>query len=420
MAESDSKNAQEVRRYTHGIMLYRRGMYERAVDELAPVAPREDMIGRVARFYYAMAHRRLGIEALQAGRFCQAEGFFRAAMEAAGRKPDLSAHLAAMYAKTNRHELCTAEMERLADSPGDGPQTRRQLAQAQWRGGKRAEAYMTLTAALRKFPTEGKLHMQLGLFYAAEEQVEKACEQLNKAVEADCSSADNHYYLGLVAAARRDLQTAVRSFQRAFELRPEDLVIAHQLALAAKAAAQNGSHFLLRLPEPAPATADSHIAQLAHYVTDEPDFVGAFLALPPSEADSELFSMLAGVLQIALDKHPRYADLHYHSSRIFHRLGQMDAAVYHARRAVGINPRYLEALVHIAHLCAEADRPAEAVDYLEQAISHGGDWPDVHYLAGKLLVRCDKQQQARGHFQRALQLKTNYPGAAEMLHSLAA
>ncbi|HAU38751.1 MAG TPA: hypothetical protein DCX07_13675 [Phycisphaerales bacterium] len=416
----DPPNGPEVDAYTRGIECYRNGQYDRAQAELSSLRDSGGILGRLGRFYYAMSHRLLGTEDLRAGRYDAAEGHFRTALEVVGPQGDLASYLAAIYARTGRADRCADAMERIADAQPDNPSLVRKLAQAQWRAGRRQQAYLTLSAALRRNPATGELLMQKGLFLAAEDRYAEARAALAAAVEADCANPDAHYYLALAAAAEGNPQAAVRSFQRAFDLRPGDCRIAYQLALAAKACKQQGVHVVLRLPEPRVQSAGSQVRQLARYCAAESDFVEAFLSLPDSQADGELFGMLVGVLQMALTEHPDYADLHYHCARGLLRLGRTAAAGEHARRAVEINPKYVKALVLLAKLCDREQRSDEAIAHLEQAIACGGDWPDVHCQAGELLGRHDRREAARRHLERALQLNHRYMRAAEQLRLLAA
>ena len=255
--------------YGRAVDLYGRGLHSAAAGEFNQLAKREDAIGRMARFYYALCHRAMGIEALRESRFGDAERHLSAAVAAAGRRCDLSAYLAELYAKTNRHEKCAGVMEKLAESSPESADAQCKLAQAQWRTGRRAQAYMTLTAALRRLDDCAGLHLQLGLFYAAEERFDEARAALGRAVEADCDNPDAHYYLAMAAAGQGDTLAAVKLLQRCLELRPDDLLVSYQLALAARAASQNGFHVVVRPPEPARADMcnGSQIRQLAEYVT---------------------------------------------------------------------------------------------------------------------------------------------------------
>jgi tetratricopeptide (TPR) repeat protein len=268
------------------------------------------------------------------------------------------------------------------------------------------------------------LNLQLGLFHASTDELDKAQEYLTKASEIDPTSADAHYYLGLISAARASLAPAVRLFQRAFELRSGDLTLAYQLAVAARAASQNGIHIVLRPIEHTPFADcqedSSQVRQLANYITYEPDFIEAFLALPKSEMDQKLFGTLVDVTQMALAGHPDYADLHLHCCRMMQRIGQDQQALKHARQAAAINPRYTQAHVQIGKICARLGRDKEAIKAIQSAIRCGADWPDVHLLAGQLEAKRRRPDQAKAHLQRALKLNANYDPAAKALVALAA
>jgi len=412
--------ASEVDSYTTGMALYRAGRYDRALECLAQLGGRGDLLGNLATFYTGMSHRAMGIEALRRREFDPAEKHLRAAAASLGREADLTSYLAGIYANTARYRACATEMEKACDDGQAGADARRKLAQAQWRAGQRAEAYMTLTAADRRFGRHAGLNLQLGLFYAAEERFAEAYRCFRVAVDADCTDPEAHYYLALSAAAQGAVQTAAGSLQRALDLRPGDVLVALQLCLAAKAASESGRPVVLRLPEPVAAPTHSQLRQLANYVTAESDFVEAFLALPASPSDGELFEMLSGVLRVALAEHNGYADLHYCCGRVFGRLGEADKALEHARRAVEINPRYVQALLALARVHAEQGRLDRAVEYIRRAIRCGADWPDTHCQAGEWMIRIRRPREARTHLHRALQLKARYPRATEALASLAA
>jgi tetratricopeptide (TPR) repeat protein len=279
---------------------------------------------------------------------------------------------------------------------------------------------MTIRQAVRRFGDHVDLHDQMGLFLAAQGRWPEAREAFSQAVQADCSRPRAHEHLGLAAAATGDIAAAVRSLQRAYELRPNDMVLAHRLALAAKAVAQSGESVVIRLPEPAAKPTASHMASLARYVTAEGDFVDAFLALPPSEVDPELFGVLEAALQTALAQHSRYADLHLRASAVLHRMGRSPEAMTHARTAVQINGGYVRARLHLGKLCAEGGLDAEAIEHLEASIACGADWADVHCAAAELLGRRGRTREARRHLTRALQLNPRYERAAEAIAALAA
>jgi tetratricopeptide (TPR) repeat protein len=408
-------------RYRRGLELYCRGRLREAVDQLSPLSEQPGLAGRLARYYEGLSHRSLGIEALREGRCDEAEKHFRAAGGRLGQSSDLSAYLCAVFVRTGRHETCADELQKVLDLKQGGPQTRQQLAQAQWRAGRREEAFLTLGAGLREWAENGPLLMQMGLLHAAEGRYEEAIKYLRSAVRADCGNAEAHRYLALGLAAMGKPHLAARSFQRAWELRPDDMMLPLQLSLAARAAGEQGTPLSIALQEARrDLPAESHIRHLAEYLQAEPDFVDCFLALPESSVDPMLFATLGHMLRTALDAHPTYADLHLRYSKVLERLERPDDACEHALRALEINPDYLDALLQLGGLRLREGRSQEAGEFFTQAIQRGADWPDVHCLAGEAMARCDMPIPAGAHFRRALELKTDYPRAEEALASLAA
>jgi tetratricopeptide (TPR) repeat protein len=420
MLHADIDTASAARHYGRGSELYHRGCYREAAQELAHINSREDLMGSLARYYQALANRAAGLDCLQQGRYAEAETHLRAAADAIGSRGDLAEYLAAVYARGGKYDLCQREAEKALKAQGGQADTWRRAALAQWRSGKGPAARMTLQEAMRRFPNDPGLHLQLGLFHSAQADYAEAAACFQSAVAADGGYADAHYYLALVHAARGQTVAAVRSFQRAFELRPADIMVAHKLSLAARAAGDQGHSVTIQLGPRPVAPSGSHMLQLARYLTAEGDLVEAMLALPVSEIDGELFGMLASVLKMALAEHPDYADLHYHAAAVFQRLGQLDWAMEHARSAIAINGRYVKARLMLGRLCMQTGATSEALEHLEQAIAAGGDWADVHCLAGELEMQHGQLGAARQHMQRALQLNAGYTRAATMLAKLAA
>ncbi|MHC4984841.1 MAG: tetratricopeptide repeat protein [Planctomycetota bacterium] len=407
------------RAYAQAVELYRSGQYGQAIARLGDLRDEQGAVGSMARFYEGMSHRALGLTAMGHGRHAEAETHLKAATQLIGTEADLSVYLARLYAKTNRPEACCQELDRaVASSPS--PETFGQLARAQWQAGRRDEAQMTLQAALRRFPADGGLLIQLGQFHAAVGRYAEAQWTFRRAVADDCDNADAHYHLALVYAAQHNVAASVRAFQRAFDLRSDDLLIGYQLAVAARAAGATGVRVALRLPDDQADESVSEIAHLARFVAREPAFLDGMLSLPPSATDADLFGLLLGVVKTALRDHPDYADLRYYCSRILQRLDRIDEAGHEVRAALEINPSYVKALLHSAALCETQGAVTEAVDLLQRAIECGADYADVHFRLAKLLVQAGAARNAQDHLQQALAKNDRYDVARQELDRLAA
>ena len=224
----------------------------------------------------------------------------------------------------------------------------------------------------------------------------------------------------MVFAAEKRFDAAVRELQRTFDLQPDNLLAGYQLALAGQAAQACGYRVALHLPEARSAESQSEMHRLAHYVTEEPQFLEAMLALPDSAIDTTLFGLLAAVVKTALAEFPRYADLRFYCSRILDRLGQTDEAIEQGYKALEINPTYVQALLHTGGLYERSGRTDEAIGLFRWAIRNGGDWADLHHRLAKLLMQTGATDDACTHLQRSLQLNSEYPPAQETLRRLAA
>lgn len=410
------------RQYAQGTALYEQGQYEQAATCLSTVAAGpDDATAKMARYYQGMSLRALGMAAMVEGRYDAAEGHLRQAAALLGPQADLAGYLASLYAQTGRFRQCARQQE-LVPIEGDAAAANAQkLAQAQWQAGQREPAMMTLTDALLAVGPDARLHLQLGLFHAAREDFDQAVQCLSRAAESDCTSAKAHHWLGLAAAAAGNLRLAIRSLQRALQLRPTDVMLAYQLATAARVAAGAGCRIIVQLPENLVLQPTTTLAQqLATFITNEKEFVEAFLALPPSPVDPQLFGTLASIVQVALAQNENYADLQYISAAVQKRLGNLEHAVGYALAAVKINPRYVAAHLILGELFDELARPEQALGHVCGAIQFGADYADVHCFAGKLLMKTARPAEARRHFQRALELNQNYTEAANGLKRVAA
>jgi tetratricopeptide (TPR) repeat protein len=67
-------------------------------------------------------------------------------------------------------------------------------------------------------------------------------------------------------------------------------------------------------------------------------------------------------------------------------------------------PKRAAPFIDIADLLLDQNRPADAIDYLQQALGIAPDDPKAHELMGKAYVRLDDLPKAQAELERALQL----------------
>jgi len=406
--------------YQRGLAAFETERYADAIESLSAIGEVSSLTGTLARFYLGQAHTHCGVTELKAGRHAVAARHFNTARTINPDSANLSRYLAACHAGAGRFDLAAAEIERTPQTDPDDKTQPIRLAHALACDGRLPRAIETLVEVIDAEPTRVDVRLQLGLIYAAAEEFEDAICVLQEAAELAPLLPDVRQHLGLALAAVGDHSEATEHLAVAQKLRPHDAYLGLLLTLAVDAAR---STCLKLAIDPATgrldAVDDRSLEVLGELIAQEPDFVESFLRLPASDVDAEVFAMLAAIFERALEHRPEFADLHYHCSRVYQRLGRSVEAIGKAGEALRINPRYVQALIQLGRLHAEADDAEQALERLAQAVECGGDYPDVHCLIGELCRRQGDFAGAREAFRKALHLNKDYDRAREALEAVA-
>ncbi len=409
--------------YREGMAAYHAGRYEDAVRELTPLVSGGEGAARLmSRFYLSQAHYRLAVRLFDQHLFRDASDHFRMAAQANPSGGGVARFLAGCCAGNKRlGEMARRYAEWVRRHPSDTA-GRVRLALTQWKLGQPGQALATLKEGLAACPQSADLNYQTGVLFAADDRFDEARQFFEKTVAIDPSHAAAHERLAQCHGVAGNVRAATDELQKAHMLEPENARVAMQISILAGAICDPNQR-----PKIVPQSRGSarrydqaDIERLGEAVVAEPDFVDAFLRLPETEVDEEVFSVLRATIEKALEKHPEFADLHYHCGQVYHRLGGQRNAIRHVEKAVQINPRYVDALVLLARLYGQADRWAHGVDRLQQAIDAGADYPDVHYLVGQLYQKGNQPERAREAYRRALSLKSDFLAAREALNALGA
>lgn len=409
--------------YREGMAAYHAGRYEDAVRKLTPLASDGEGATRVmSRFYLGQAHYQLAVRFFDQRLFRDASQHFQLAAQANPSGGGFARFLACCCRGDKRlAETAHRYAEWVRNHPAD-INSRIRLALAQWKLGQPGQAMVTLREGLTACPDSADLHYQMGVLFAADERFCEARECFEKAVAIDPAHAGAHERLAQCHGVAGDVRAAAEELQKAHALDPENARVAMQISILAGTVTDRNLRLNV-IPQrrnSSPRYDQADIERLGEAVVAEPDFVDAFLQLPETQVDQEVFSVLRATLERALEKHPEYADLHYHCGQVYHRLGGETNAIRHVEKAVQINPRYVDALILLARLYGQTDRWANGIERLRQAIDAGADYPDVHYLIGQLYQKGNQPEQAREAYRRALSLKSDFLAAREALNALGA
>lgn len=380
----------------------------------------EDLRRLLKNHFEAEEQLRRGICLLVAGRYEAAEAAFARALRRGSTERSLPSLLAAsLVGRGKPHQAARRLDEPLRQHDGSTA-TRVRHALSLWAAGKHEDAIASLREGIRQDRESAELHFQLGTLQASMEQFGEAELRFVQALNIDRDHTDARVSLALCCGARHAPADALVHLEQAQAKRPYDARIGLQLAQAAKAARQQGTAASVRarMPETEATTDLRGIEDLSRVIESEPDFVDAFLSIPVGDVDRGVFAMLLATLEMALERQPEQAELHYHCGRVLDRLGNAQDAIRANERAVQIDPTFVRALIELGRLYGRTDRADDARTRLEEAIEAGAEYADVYLLLGNLYRDQGEIGQARRAYGRALTLNTRYAEVIEALESL--
>ncbi len=372
--------------------------------------------------YQAADEVRRGVCLLNAGHYEEAASAFSKAQQFGSTDRSLPSYLAACLMGAGQVDQAARQWEgMIADEP-DYAVHRIRHAQALWAAGDANAAVEALRHAIQNDPECAELHFQLGTMLAAMEWYDEAELRFTQALSINRDRTESLVSLALCRGARGAASEAVSYLQRAQARRPHDARIGLLLAQAAKAMKQQGLAVRLRanIADGDPAEDRRGIDDLSRLVQSDPDFVDAFLSIPAGEVDERVFAMLLATLEVALERQPEHAELHFHCGRVLDRLGRRDDAIGANERAVEIDPSFTRALIELGKLYCDTDRTKDAATRLEQAIVAGAEYADVYYLLGNLYRDQGQVGRARSAYRSALALNNRYEAAQLALAALSA
>jgi tetratricopeptide (TPR) repeat protein len=273
-------------------------------------------------------------------------------------------------------------------------------------------AIAALDEALRLDP--GSLPARLMLAKALFEggHVERGLEAYRKIAEEHPDTAEAHYGLGRVAAARRETAAAIEHLRKACQLFPGFGAAHYALARAYR---ETGDEAKAR-------------DELALYQEDKlgwpavPDpWLAAVVALKTG-ANARLRKGIQlaeeGQLQAAADEHeaalatdPKLVQAHVNLIRLYADLGQPGKAEEHYRAALAKDPNLAELHHNYGVLLTRQARSAEAIGAFRKAVERNPGHADAQNNLAYLLMTSGRLDEAAVHYRMALESRPQYRAA---------
>lgn len=387
---------------------------------MTTVADQLELADTMQRHARAMQYVRRGVCLLNAGAFEEAAHEFQMAERLGCTNTPLPSFLAACYAARERYGDAAAQLKKTGRDHPAQVAVQIRLAHVLHEDGRCDEAISTLRDCIASHPESTELHYQLGTLLTEQNDYEEAELRFTQVLNLDRQHTEAYVSLGLCCGVRQAPDEALRHLRQAQSRRPRDARIGKLVALAAKAAGDAGYKvgICATMPDDEIAGDPRGVEELAGVIENDPEFIDAILSLPVDRVHEQLFAVVLKTIQVALERQPEHAELHYHCGRVLARLGRRDDAIDANEKAVAIDPKCAKALVELGRLYQETDRHANAAERLEQAIDAGAAYADVYFMLGNLYRDRGDRERARAAYVGALQINKRYGDAQEALDAL--
>ena len=241
-----------------------------------------------------------------------------------------------------------------------------------------------LLAGCNRSPEVSKeRYLESGKQYAKKGKYAEARIQYRKALQLDPGLGDAYYELGLADSALQSWGDALAAFQQAYELEPQRLDVGLQLGHLYAAASEFGA---------------------------AKDVADSLLQKNPNSADAHL--LLGDILirqqnsEQALRAFMKVAELAPKDPSSFERVALVEASMrrytdadQHLRKAIEIDPSFVEAYLNLSILYRFQHQTEQAVRVLQQALDRNSDAVALYIAEADLLYSQDKKDAAESTLQ---------------------
>lgn len=418
-----------------------------------------------------LLHVRIGAVQVKQGDMAQAQQAFSKALAVAPNHPEALRWMAMLQAAQGHLAQATETYERLVMvEPADGfiLSTLADLYVLQGQLPRAVEVYERL---IRETEPTSQLHFNLGVLYGRMAQFPDALQELSRAFELAPESIDVRVALGLTYELSGNYPQAAAHYDSAVDLDPLNTKLYHHAARAHFSGKQYqaaATNYLAALDlnhrdlEAAMGLIRVRIAQQRY--DDAAQFIGK--QLHEFEDAAELYIALGIVyreakqpeealraFERATSAKPDYAQAHFYLAAALDQLGRKPAARFELRRTLALDANHADAMNYLGYLDAEAGvnldeartliaraleldpengayldslgwvyykmgKLDQAIRFLEDAAAHEESDPVVFDHLGEAHFARGHWDDARRHWQRALELDPGQVLIQEKLNRL--
>jgi len=344
----------------------------------------------------------------------------------------------------------------------DYTKARASLADVLTKQGRFDEAIGQYRQALRTDPNYSHAYGNLGVAMSAKGELDEAVRHFRRALQIEPGYTEAHNSLGTVLVAQGKLNEAANHFRLALQTRPHYAHAGYNLASVLRSqgrfdeAIEQFQQILRARPDYVYAYCGLGITfQTVGRLDEAAGCYRQALAIDPNyaEAHANLGDVLSGQGNAAeaiehyrrsLQADPNYAQAHCNLGVALSAQGELQEAAEHFRQALRADPYHAEAHNNLGSLLLAFGQSDEAINHFRQALQTDSgenraqranarrqygvrlgaavnrysrnlrpapDYARIHHNLGRSLVRAGDLAEALEHFQKAADLKPDWPTA---------
>ncbi|MEY4704545.1 MAG: hypothetical protein RL042_741 [Nitrospirota bacterium] len=173
-----------------------------------------------------------GTAHLQGGRFQEAEGAYRRALDLAPNHPDALHHLGLLFYRLNRFDEAIATISRAIEQTPASPLYWFNLGVVTQKAARPDESIRAYRQAVTLNPRHLEAWINLGNVLKDRGATPKSIEAYQKALALNPSHADSHNNLGAALKEQGEVERAIASYRQALHLKPTHVEALNNLGLA--------------------------------------------------------------------------------------------------------------------------------------------------------------------------------------------
>jgi len=257
------------------------------------------------------------------------------------------------------------------------------------------EALDSVETLIKGYPEEPLLYNISGVCYKAVGQLDTAVKSFEKAIALKPDYTEVNYNLGLTLQELGQLEDAVKCYEKAIATKP-DYAEAHN----------NLGATLKDLGQP-----DTAVKSFEKAIALKPDYAEAHINLGNALQEFDQLEDAIKCYEKAVAIKPDYAEAHFNLGNSLRMLDQLEDAIKCYEKAVALKPDYAEAHNNLGATLNDLGQPDVAVKSFEKAIATKPDYAEAHYNLGNSLRILGQLQVAINCYKKAIAIKSGYSEA---------